>query len=301
VDQPAGHEHVGFIGVGTMGGEIVAQLLSQGIPVLAWDTNPTALAAVTERGAHAATSVKEVADRCDVVFASLPSPDICRAVALGPDGVGSGHRVKVYLETSTLGGETIAAIAQGLETQGVMVLDTPVVGGTWAVREGNVGVLVAGPEAAFTRARFALDAFAGRLFYLGPRPGQAQAAKVINNAVAYAHVLSTCEAVALGMASGLSMESALAIINQGSGANFFSQRAFPATIQQGIYQSGPISNVLKDLACFLDEAASLGMNTPVAEAIADIMHKVVATGSLQRDTMTIFHYFTDLAHLPRQG
>jgi len=239
MELSAGHDHVGFIRVGTMGGEIAARLLHQGVPVLAWDTNPAALAAIEEKGAHAATSVKEVADRCDVVFASLPSPEICRAVALGEEGVVSGHRVKVYLETSTLGGEVIGAIAEGLEAQGVMVLDTPVVGGTWAVREGTVGVLVSGPEAAFTRARFALDAFAGRLFYLGTRPGQAQAAKVINNAVAYAHVLSTCEAIALGMAAGLSMDTALAIINQGSGANFFLSGRSPPLSSRASTKAAP--------------------------------------------------------------
>jgi len=43
------------------------------------------------------------------------------------------------------------------------------------------------------------------------------------------------------------------------------------------------------------------METPVAQSLADVMRQIVATGSVQRDTMTIFHYFTDLAKLPRQG
>lgn len=297
----AGMEQIGFIGVGTMGGEIAARLLAKGVPVLAWDVNPSALENIVEKGATAASSVKDVADRCEVVFASLPSVGICRAVALDAGGVASGHKVKVYIETSTLGSEAIRAIASGLERQGIMVLDSPVVGGTWAVREGNVGVLVSGPEAAFNRARFALEAFAGRLFYLGATAGTSQAAKVINNAVAYALVLSTCEAIAFGMKAGLSMDTALAIINQGSGANFFSQRAFPATILQGNYVSGPIENVVKDLTCFLEEGAALPMETPVTEAINSVMAQIYAAGLPHRDTMTVFHYFTGLAGLPRQG
>ena len=77
------------------------------------------------------------------------------------------------------------------------MLDSPVVGGTVAVAAGNLGVLAAGPKEAFERAKFALESFAGRLFYMGEHAGMGQAGKVVNNAVAYAALLATCEAVSV--------------------------------------------------------------------------------------------------------
>jgi 3-hydroxyisobutyrate dehydrogenase-like beta-hydroxyacid dehydrogenase len=207
-------EPVGFIGVGMMGGPIAASLLRAGIPVLAYDTSPDALRRIRDQGAAAAGSVREVADRASIVFACLPTPEICRAVATGEGGVAGGRKTSIYVETSTLGGAAAAAMAAALEKSGITLLDCPVVGGAVALEKGTLGVLVSGPRAAFERAEPALKTFAGRLFYLGEKAGSAQAAKVMSNSVTYATFLATCEAVATGMRAGLAMETAVAIINQ---------------------------------------------------------------------------------------
>jgi 3-hydroxyisobutyrate dehydrogenase-like beta-hydroxyacid dehydrogenase len=106
----------------------------------------------------------------------------------------------------------------------------------------------------------------------------------------------------MGLKAGLDMQSAVDIINQGSGANFFSQRMFPNFMLKGKFTgTGAIEIGLKDVKLFLQEAASLDMETPVAAAICDIQKAVVDSGPAGRDTMTYLHYFTDLAGLPRQG
>jgi 3-hydroxyisobutyrate dehydrogenase-like beta-hydroxyacid dehydrogenase len=295
-------ETVGFIGVGAMGGAIAARMVERGVPVLAYDRNPTVLQGMVARGVSAAASTREVVDTCEIVFACLPTTDVCKSVALGADGVAGGRKVRIYVETSTFGGKTATEIAEGLAAKNITLLDTPVVGGVISLENGTLGVLSSGPKDAFERAKFALDAFAGRLFYLGENVGMAQAAKVMSNAVTYACVVATCEAVAMGLKAGLDMQTAVDIINQGSGANFFSQRMFPNFMLKGKYSgTGAIEIGSKDVKLFLEEAERLGMETPVARAISAIQKVVLESGPSGRDTMTYFHYFTDLAGLPRQG
>ncbi len=77
-------EQVGFLGVGAMGGAIVARLIQNGVPVLAYDPNAEVLAQAHARGAATAESVQDVVNRVEVVFACLPNAQICRQVALGP-------------------------------------------------------------------------------------------------------------------------------------------------------------------------------------------------------------------------
>jgi 3-hydroxyisobutyrate dehydrogenase len=287
---------VGFIGVGMMGGPIAGRLLRSGIPVLAFDTNPAALRRIEEQGAAAAASVREVADQAEVVFACLPTPEICRAVASGEGGVAGGRKVRIYVETSTLGGSEAAAMAAALAPVGITLLDCPVVGGAVALEKGTLGVLVSGPRAAFERAAPALEAFAGRLFYLGEKAGSAQAAKVMSNSVTYATFLATCEAVATGMRAGLDMETAVAIINQGSGANFFSRHVFPDFILKGRFDgTGAMEIGVKDVKLFLAEAARLGVDPPVARFVSAMQERILAAGPPGRDTLTAFHYFEDLA------
>jgi 3-hydroxyisobutyrate dehydrogenase-like beta-hydroxyacid dehydrogenase len=285
-----------------MGGAIAARMVERGVPVLAYDKSASVLEGNVARGVSGAGSIREVIDQCEVVFACLPTVDVCKAVALAPDGIASGKKVRIYVETSTFGGAAATDIAEALAKHGITLLDTPVVGGVISVEAGTLGVLCSGPKDAFERVKPALETFAGRLFYLGERPGMAQAAKVMSNAVTYACAVATCEAVAMGLKAGLDMQSAVDIINQGSGANFFSQRMFPNFMLKGKFTgTGAIEIGLKDVKLFLQEAASLDMETPVAAAICDIQKAVVDSGPAGRDTMTYLHYFTDLAGLPRQG
>jgi len=294
-------ERVGFICVGILGSAIAARMIQNGVPVLAYDRDPEALGRLHIRGADIATSVRDVVDQTEIVFACLPTADICRQVALGPGGVAGGAKVKIYIETSTLGGKVAIEFAEAMEKYGITYLDSPVVGGGVAVEAGTVGVLTAGPKAAFERAKFALDAFAGRLFFMGEKAGMGQAGKVVNNAAAYGAWLATCEAVAVGLKAGLDIETAVGIINQGSGANFWTQRVFPNFIMKKKFEgTGAIEIGVKDVKYFLEEAARLDVPTPMAEWVSTLQHRIMQAGAPGRDTMTMFHYFTDLAGLPRQ-
>lgn len=295
-------EQVGFIGVGAMGGAIVARMLQHGVPVLAYDKNPDVLARARSRGATAATSVREVVDSCEVVFACLPDAQICRAVALGPGGVGEGSKVKIYADTSTVGGTTAVAISTGLAQCGINFLDAPVVGGVISAEAGTLGILVAGPAETFARVKRVMEAFAGRVFYLGAKPGMAQVGKVVNNAVGYAALYATFEAVAVGLKAGIDIETLVGIINQGSGANFHTQKIFPAYIIPRRFEgTGAVEIGVKDLKCFLEEARRLHAQTPMADAVTSVGVQAAASGPAGRDTMTLFHYFCDLAGVPRLG
>jgi len=295
-------EQVGFIGVGAMGGAIVARLLKHRVSVLAYDTNPEMLARARSHGATAAASVREVVDTAEVVFACLPDAKVCEAVALGPEGVIEGSKVRIYADTSTVGGATAVKIAGALAKRDITFLDSPVVGGVIACESGTLGVVTSGPSEAYARVKPVLEAFAGRVFYLGERAGMAQVGKVVNNAVGYASLYATFEAVAVGLKAGIDLETLVGIINQGSGANFHSQRIFPAYIIPGKFEgTGAVEIGVKDLKCFLEEARRLQAQTPMANAVTALGVRAAESGPAGRDTMTLFHYFCDLAGVPRRG
>ena len=65
--------NVGFIGTGTMGQPMVANLLKKDFAVLAYDVVPAALAAAVKLGATAAGSIADVAKRSDLIVTMLPS------------------------------------------------------------------------------------------------------------------------------------------------------------------------------------------------------------------------------------
>ena len=86
-------ESVGFIGLGTMGGPMAANLAKAGVPLVVYDASA---AAATAAGKQAGVDGRRLAGRrgaqVAVLFTCLPNDEIVRAVYLGRDGVASGAR-----------------------------------------------------------------------------------------------------------------------------------------------------------------------------------------------------------------
>ena len=69
---------IGFIGLGVMGGRMAGTLARAGHPLAVYDLDPAKVKALA--GATACSCPKDVAQRSDVVFTSLPVPATVRAI-----------------------------------------------------------------------------------------------------------------------------------------------------------------------------------------------------------------------------
>jgi 3-hydroxyisobutyrate dehydrogenase len=90
---------VGFVGLGTMGGRMAANLQKAGFKLIVHDLHRQAASHHLNAGATWAESPGALARQADVVLSSLPEPADVEAVALGPDGLISG--ISRMLPTST--------------------------------------------------------------------------------------------------------------------------------------------------------------------------------------------------------
>ena len=87
-----GGYHLGFVGLGRMGGPMVRRLLDAGHDVTVFDVSAEAVRRLLEHEAAAAGSAAEVASAAEIVLTSLPTPDVLQEVALGEADHGPGHR-----------------------------------------------------------------------------------------------------------------------------------------------------------------------------------------------------------------
>src|ERR1700732_1398842 len=94
---------IGFIGLGKMGFPMARRLIEAKHQLTVFDTRKEAVDKLVALGAKAATSPKDVADRCETVMASLPSLQASLEVATGTGGVSEGKRVKRFIDLSTVG------------------------------------------------------------------------------------------------------------------------------------------------------------------------------------------------------
>ena len=291
-------DRTGFIGVGHMGGAMAMRLLQAGIPLTIYDPNPSALAPLHARGAQVGLSAADVADRAEIVFASLPSQEISREVALGDKGVTHGSAIQVYVEMSTLGTEMVGTIAEGLQPTEIGFIESPVSGGPLGAAAGTLTAIPCGDRSAFERAKPALQAIAPNLFYLGDKPGLAQIAKLINNHLGKAGTVAAFEGVAMGIKAGLDPRSLIDFINVSTGRNFTTTDKFPAAIFSGTFKmNGPMHDGLKNARLFIKEAERLGVPTWMGPAVLAMFQEAADNGYHDRDAMEMIEYVETLADI----
>lgn len=285
---------IGMIGTGNMGAPMALHLLESGAKLTVCDRNPAALAPLVERGASVAATPREVAEQAELVLASMPSPEASLEVALGSAGVVHGGRIKVYVETSTLGSETMRRIAASMAERGIGFLDAPVSGGPPGARTGKLSILVSGAAGAFERARSVLDTIAAKVFYLGEQPGTSQIAKLINNHVSAAGRLAVLEGLAMGVKAGIDPKTLNDVLNASSGRNYTTSDKVPAAILTGTYRfNGPLTIGLKDQALLLEEARRLGARMWIAPRILETYQEAAAAGYRDQDGMRLFLYMQE--------
>ena len=258
---------VGFIGLGNMGLPMAGHLIEAGHRLVAYDTRADVLARMQDRGATAATSPANVADQVETVLASLPTPQIVETVALGPDGVVHGKRVRRFVDLSTTGSTVARRIAEGLKARNIAHIDSPVSGGVGGAQKATLAVIVSGARAEVTAVEPLLARF-GRVFFVGEQPGLAQTMKLANNLLSATALAATSEAMVLATKAGIDPAIAIDVINAGSGHNTASRDKFPKSVLPGTFDFGfTTALMVKDLRLCLQEAEALELPMDIARAV----------------------------------
>jgi len=114
---------VGFIGVGIMGRPMAGHLLKGGHTLAVYDIGPIP-AELTNAGAVACKSSKEVAEKSDVIITMVPDTPHVAAALFGDSGVASGlSRGKIVVDMSSISPSETKKFAKRINELGCQYLD----------------------------------------------------------------------------------------------------------------------------------------------------------------------------------
>lgn len=282
---------LGFIGLGRMGMPMAGRLAAAGHTVTVYDPVESALAAAVARGGRPAGSAAEVAAASDIVFTSLPTPDVVQSVVLGPGGVADGGRARIVVDLSTTGPRVTGQIATALADAGKMTfVDAPVSGGISGAENGKLALMVSGPRTAFEELEPILANW-GKVFFVGEKPGLGQTLKLVNNLLAAAALAISSEGMVMGVKAGLDPQVMLDVINISSGRNSATQDKFPRSVLPRSFDFGFATGLsYKDVRLCIDEAEALGVPMVVGGAVRQFLAMTSATFGPDSD-------FTSMARL----
>jgi 3-hydroxyisobutyrate dehydrogenase-like beta-hydroxyacid dehydrogenase len=274
-----------------MGQPMAHKLLDAGHGLTIYDINETAMQPLLQRQARLASSPRDLADRVEIVFVSLPTLAAFREVAFGADGLAEGKAIKLLVNTCTVGVPFVREIEQGFAARGVTIVDCPISGGPPGAREGTLSVMVSGDPAAIERVRPLISLWGRTLTVAGDKPGAAQVLKLTNNILSAVALAATAEAFVMGAKGGLDPEMMTEAVNAGSGRNSATEAKFPAAVLTRSFDYGAEMHILmKDIDLAIAQGEELGVPMWVCEAARLVFKHAMHKGAAREDITAIIKY-----------
>lgn len=262
---------VGIVGLGSMGNGMAQSLLRAGFNVIGTDLGEKQREAAREAGVTVVADIEAVCRDTQVIILSLPMAKHVAAVIQGEGGIIEHAQAEtLIIDTSTSEPEITRALAAQLDQQGHQMLDCPVSGGPAGALAGTMVMVVGGESHALKRAEPYLDALSSKVVHMG-KSGSGHVAKLVNNLLCAAHLITTAEAVSLGVKAGLNASDLIAGLNAGSGRSAVSEVNFPRWILNEGFDSGFTMQLMrKDVRLAKALIAEMGLALPMSEQAAAI-------------------------------
>lgn len=264
-------ETVGVVGLGNMGLGMARSLVRAGFDVLGQDIDGARQTPAEEAGLRFVTDIATLLDQVDAAVFSLPRARDVEAVATTQGGLLTrSDRKVVVIDTSTSDPDTSRRLAARLAAAGHALLDAPVSGGPSGARDGCLTMMVGGEAADFSLAKPIIAALTETAIHVGPS-GSGNIAKLVNNLLVAAHLVTTGEAMRLSAAAGLAPEDVLKVVNNATGRSAISELMYPKWILPGTFDSGFSAGLMrKDVGLAIELAAATGSRLPLSEHVGAI-------------------------------
>jgi 2-hydroxy-3-oxopropionate reductase len=256
-------EHIGFIGLGLMGKPMSHNLLRAGYQLSVFNRSAPAVNELVQAGASAATSPREIAERCDIVITMLPDTPDVESVFTGPDGLLAGaHAGLLLIDMSTIAPATAQRLAVEAQHYDVHVLDAPVSGGDVGAQAGTLSIMVGGAQEDLERARPVFEVLGQRITHCGPH-GAGQIVKACNQVVVALIIEAVSEALVLGAKAGVQPEIVLQVLGGGLAQNRVMDLRGASMVQHQFAPGGKARFHHKDLGIALQLARASGVAVPM--------------------------------------
>jgi 3-hydroxyisobutyrate dehydrogenase len=288
---------IGFIGTGTMGQPMLANLLKNGFTVLAWDVVPAALAGAVKLGATSAASAADAARRSELIVTMLPSSSHVENAYLGVGGVLEGVPAgRLCVDMSTIDPGVSRRVAAALAQRQVRFLDAPVSGGVPGAVDGTLAIMVGGDARDLEEARPALSAMGANVIHVGGI-GSGEAAKLCNNLIAGVAAVAVSEAFRIAEGFGVDPKVLTDVISKSSGNTWVMQHAHPVpglvprAASSRDYAPGFMTDLMaKDLGLAVNAARELRVPVVVAAAAQQVLRLASSHGLGRKDFTAVYTF-----------
>lgn len=270
---------IAFLGLGTMGLPMAANLLKAGYWVRGWNRSPEPVAKLVALGAQAASTPREAAEGADVLISMLADDAATQATLLDGQALEALKPGAIHINMATISVALANQLLALHQARGVGYLAAPVLGRVNVAEAGQLQILAAGDAQALASVQPLFDVLGQKTWHFGDRPEQANAVKLSVNFMIASAIGTMGEAVALAQGYGVDKGSVLDLVTstlfnapvyKGYGSAIAEERFEPAGFKLALG--------LKDVRLAMDAAEKVNVPLPLASTLRDTHIESLAHG-----------------------
>ena len=275
-------EKIGFVGLGHMGGNMAARYLAAGYPVYGETRSKEGLEQLLDQGLSWCETPRDLARSADVVITSIPSDDVLREIAGGPDGIVAGLEAgKVWVDMSTVSPSVSREVAKKVEAAGARMLDAPVSGSVPQVQSGTLTIMVGGEKQSYERVARVLKEL-GTPTYIGEN-GQGLVLKLAINISLAVQMLALSEGLLMAERDGVDRKLALEVMTESPIGSPMLKARVPLILDRSGEAWFDVELMHKDIRLALQTADELHVPLPSAHAADQVLTQAEELGYGHRD------------------
>jgi 3-hydroxyisobutyrate dehydrogenase-like beta-hydroxyacid dehydrogenase len=272
--------NLGFVGLGVMGGNMVARLLEKGHTVTGYNRTRTKAQWLIDKGMRWADSPRGVAAVADTTFSMVTNTAALQAIAEGPDGMlaalGKG---KTLVEMSTVSPEFSRALSD--------MVDSPVSGSVITLQQGKLSVMVGGKAETFERVKPLLQDIGPKVTHVGSN-GLALCMKIASNLSLAVQMMAFSEGVLIAEKSGITREVAVDVLTHSAIASPMIQYRGPFVLQQPEEAWFDVNMMQKDMLLAMELGRKLNVPMPTTAASNEFLTAARGMGWEKLDFAVMF-------------
>lgn len=282
--------NIAVIGLGAMGLPMATHLATT-FSVTGFDPFEPRRQLAWERDIAAEATPKGASKNADIALLAVRDQGQAESALFGDDGVLESLRPgSPVILTSTIGPEAARALAGRLEDAGYPLVDAPISGGPVRAGNGDLLIVVGATKDALAAAQPVLDHLASTLTIVGPRPGDGQALKTINQLLAGIHIAAAAEAIALARGLGLDPAVVISALSQGAAGSFMFSDRGPRMLQAysgGAEVKSRVDIFVKDMGIVTNVGRACHVPLPLAAAAEQLYLIAEAAGLGAEDDSSV--------------
>jgi 3-hydroxyisobutyrate dehydrogenase-like beta-hydroxyacid dehydrogenase len=287
----AGHEKLGFVGLGHMGGNMASRYLSAGYSVYGEARSREGLEHLLDGGLSWCDTPREVAQSADIVITSIPNDDVLREIASGDDGIQAGlEEGKIWVDVSTVSPRVSRDVAQQVRATGAQMLDAPVSGSVPQVQSGTLTIMVGGDKQAYDQVEAVLEVL-GSPTYIGDN-GQGLVLKLAINISLAVQMLALSEGLLLAERDGVDTKLALEVMTDSPIGSPMLKARVPLILDSSGEAWFDVDLMHKDIRLALETADELHVPLPSAHAADEVLTRADELGYGHRDIAALREVLT---------